>query len=135
MRDRLIELLRSNNAAPEKTCPRFGTGESCEGCKYLTDDIGCDYIARQADYLLANGVIVPPCKVGAVVYVLRSQTSNGKNLYLREERIDHYRVFDKMAFMVFESGRTSVPDYLWETTVFLTREEAEAALRKEDEGK
>lgn len=68
MRERLIELLRSNNAAPEKTCPRFGTGESCEGCKYLTDDIGCDYIAREADYLLANGVIVPPCKVGQTVY-------------------------------------------------------------------
>lgn len=70
-----------------------------------------------------------PYKVGQMVYVLRSQTSNGKNLYLREERIDHYRIFGERSFMCFESGRLSVPDYLWETTVFLTQEEAEAKMK------
>ena len=124
MRERLIELLMSNSCH-EKECPDVHCGE-CPHIAIFEGDA-----EKIADLLLVNGVIVPPCKVGTVVYVVRSQTSNGKNLYLREELIDHYRVFDKMAFMVFESGRTSVPDYRWKTTVFLTREEAEAALRKE----
>lgn len=71
-----------------------------------------------------------PCKVGRVVYVLRSQTSNGKNLYLREERISHYRVFTDHIFMCFESGRLSVPNYLWNKTVFLNRDEAEKKLKE-----
>lgn len=116
MRERLIGLLSKFEITCCNTC--IGLEKSCHSC----------HLGQLADYLLADGWTRPPCKAGAVVYVLRSQTSNGKNLYLREERIDHYRVFDKMAFMVFESGRTSVSDYLWETTVFLTREEAEAAL-------
>ena len=102
MRDRLIELIKH---------------------------IVISYFAEQiADHLLANGVIVPPYKIGQLVYVLRSQTSNGENLYLKEERIDHYRIFDKTVVMCFESGRVSVSDHLWGKTVFLTREEAERAL-------
>jgi hypothetical protein len=110
MRDRLIRLINH--------CT------SCEECR--DEDI--------ADFLLANGVIVPPFKVGTHVYVLRSKTSNGKNLYLREEHIDHYRIFGERAYMCFFSDRTSVPNYLWGKTVFLIREEAEKALA-EREGK
>lgn len=77
----------------------------------------------------SENTIELPYKVGRTVYVLRSQTSNGKNLYLREERIDHYRIFSERSFMCFESGRLSVPDYLWETSVFLTQEEAEAKMK------
>ena len=74
-----------------------------------------------------------PCKVGQIVYVLRSQTSNGKNLYLREERISHYRVFGDYTFMCFESERLSVAEYQWKKTVFLTKEEAEAKLKETEE--
>lgn len=105
------------------------------GCGLRKDD-RCDRIEKLdmcmieciTDHLLTEGVIVPPCKVGQIVYVLRSKTSNGKNLYLREERISHYRIFDERSFMCFESERLSVADFLWDTTVFLTREEAEKAL-------
>lgn len=114
MRNRLIELLKK---AP-----------------LCNKDFELQYsdstIEKIADYLLANGVIVPPCKVGQTVYVVRSRTSNGKNLYMREERVDHYRAFDTRVFMLFESGRMSVPDYLWGARVFLTREEAEAKLKE-----
>ena len=71
-----------------------------------------------------------PYKVGQIVYVIRSQTSNGKNLYLREERISHYRVFKDWAFMCFESERLSVAEYQWEDTVFPDREEAEKKLKE-----
>lgn len=111
MRDRLVELIQN----------------SVNGCaKHWAEVI--------ADHLLANGVIVPPCKVGQIVYVVRSQTSNGKNLYLRQERIDHYRIFNDRSFMCFESNRISVSSDAWSTTVFPTKEEAEKAL-KGDEGK
>ena len=71
-----------------------------------------------------------PCAVGQVVYVIRSQTSNGKNLYWREERISHYRVFGDYTFICFESERLSVPNYQWKTTVCLTKEEAEKKLKE-----
>lgn len=48
MRDRLIELL-----------------EQAEGLK--NNDIPS--LEEKADYLLANGVIVPPCKVGDIIWV------------------------------------------------------------------
>ena len=82
----------------------------------------CGYFTDKSRY------IELPYKVGQTVYVLRSKTSNGKNLYLREEQIDHYRIFGERSYMCFFSGRLSVPNYLWEITVFLTREEAEKAI-------
>ncbi len=119
MRERLIELLVS---APRKDVIFAGTK--------VGTAVDFPYMA---DYLLANGVIVPPCKVGTVVYVVRSKTSNGKNLYMREERIDHYRVFDERIFMCFERGEMSVADYMWKESIFLTKEEAEKALRGGEE--
>jgi hypothetical protein len=71
-----------------------------------------------------------PYEVGRVVYVIRSQTSNGENLYMREERISHYRVFHHWVFMCFESERLSVTQCQWETSVFLTKEEAEKKLKE-----
>lgn len=109
MRDRLIELL--------------------EECRSI-EGVGSDLIEKQADHLLANGVIVPPYICGTVVYVVRSQTSNGKNLYMQKERIDHYRMFNNGTFMIFESGRCSVRNDQWSRCVFVTPEEAEQALLK-----
>ena len=122
MCDRLIELIKQADDKCGHTscgeCGRFGTEDDC-------------LIGLIADYLIENGVIVPPYKCGTVVYVLRSQTSNGKNLYMREERIDHYRTFDYGTFMIFESGRTSIKNDLWSTSVFTTHEEAKQELKEE----
>lgn len=122
MCDRLIELI---NQADDKCghtscgeCGRFGTEYDC-------------LIGLIADYLLENGVIVPPYKCGTVVYVVRSQTSNGKNLYMRKERIDHYRTFNDGTYMIFESGRVSVRNDQWSRSVFATPEEAEQVLKGE----
>ena len=98
-----------------------------------------------ADYLLGSGVIVPPCKVGDEVY------------YIIDDKIQALRVgygtFGKVDLTMSarckdESDMCEVSCWLdgktcgigfdyshIGKTVFLTREEAERALRKEDEGK
>lgn len=81
-----------------------------------------------ADDLLANGVIVPPYKVGTKVYVITSQISNGKNLYIFEDTITHYYIGHNFPTMCFEN-HLGVPNYNWDK-IFLTKEEAERELRK-----
>lgn len=112
-RDRLIELLKKadKNASD----------------KGITDYD--DAIADNADYLLANGAMVQPCKVGARVYVITSQTSDNRNLYIFEDTITHYRIVDGCTIMCFEN-HLGVSDWNWDK-VFLTREEAEAKLKGE----
>ena len=124
MRDRLVELISKARAECAST--------SCFQCEYQDKEMPKDCVPRLiADHLLANGVIVPPYRCGTVVYVVRSQTSNGKNLYMRKERIDHYRMFNNGTFMIFESGRCSVCNDQWSRCVFATPEEAEQALKGE----
>ena len=115
MRDKLKKLILENDIL-------------CHTSGENTDSYCAEYLA---DRLIENGVIVPPYKCGTVVYVLRSKTSNGKNLYMREERIDHYRTFNNGTFMIFESGRVSVRNDQWKGSVFATPEEAEHALKGE----
>ena len=131
MRDRLIELLK---VAP------LGV-----------DDFALGHIVHRrsveniADHLLANGAIVPPCKVGdfvwakaywwmdfadVVVYQITNititQNKNGKwTKKYRAMRFKDGKTFDRQLNFSFDDiGKT----------VFLTREEAEKAL-KEREGK
>lgn len=117
MRDRLVDLI--NEAKDE-----YPTIPSVNCCKPT-------FAYYLAGHLIANGVIVPPYKCGTVVYVLRSQTSNGENLYMRQERIEQYRTSNNGTFMTFESGRISVRNDQWNGSVFATPEEAERALKGE----
>lgn len=105
MRDRLIELLK-------KTVYRYQNQDPAEAV---------------ADYLLANGVIVPPYRAGTKVAVITSKTSNGKNLYIFEDTITHYRIVDGCTIMCFEN-HLGEADWNWKN-VFLTREEAEQTVK------
>lgn len=113
MRDRLIELI--NNY------PCMSTAEDC-----FIESISSDL----ADYLLANGVIVPSCKVGDSLYQIigmffgctyiftvtvdRIQTdTSGETIYHVSSGAGNSRIFQR------EIGKT----------VFTTREEAERALK------
>lgn len=103
-RDRLIELLDGAEDLP--TCQTY---------------------AGFADYLLANGVIVPPCKVGDVIYHLYPiQGIVAKKV----KRIQ----YGSYGLMIADGNGVFHSDVIGKT-VFLTREEAERKLRKEDEGK
>ena len=82
-----------------------------------------------ADYLLANGVIVPPCKVGDVVY---NTTFGEVNGYIVDNMKFTYTADGLKCDEVNASGRYS-SRFGFENigkTVFLSREEAEAKLRE-----
>ena len=71
--------------------------------------------------------ITLPYKVGTKVYVVASQTSNNRNLYIFEDTISHYVVGDYGTMMCFEHHVAS-PDWNW-NKVFPSRGEAEEMLK------
>lgn len=108
MRDRLVELI--------------------ESARYW----GANTSAEIADHLLAEGVIVPPCKVGDKTYLLLeklkggydivvskcveiSENENGKWFSMYFDCVD---IGNSIEFQIEDFGKT----------VFLTREQAEKAL-------
>ena len=117
-RERLIELIRK--------------------AKKNTKGANCDLEREMlfADYLLVNGVTVPPCKVGDMVYSLWSVPTETKYIvYCAEvKKISQYKKNCRLT-SVFEiepiEFRGRRKEYLFEDfgkTVFLTREEAEKAI-------
>lgn len=97
-RERLIKLLDERIAIQE--C-------SFSPDKPLTTD-------SLADYLLAHGVIAPPCKVGDTVY----------EVGIISNRVNQFEIKD-----LYHLGRL-IEDECFGTWVFLTREEAEAELER-----
>lgn len=77
-----------------------------------------------ADYLLEHGVIVPPCKVGDTVYCIEKKA-------LASHWDEHRYIVDKWSeYKVCERPFSLT---LWECgwkDIFLTREEAEQALKE-----
>lgn len=59
-RERLIKLLSDVEKNPDITCPNPKNVGACRICKYKINDVLCDGISREADYLLEHGIIVPP---------------------------------------------------------------------------
>lgn len=119
MRERLIELLKSSS-------------------QYIGEQDSL--ISQIADYLLANGVIVPPCKVGDTVYYFSHRPFNlalqANTIYEADVvRIVTTRLGTSLVIQIRnEYGCTEVPDIRsWGETVFLTKEEAEQALKARDE--
>ena len=104
-RDRLIELIQN----------------SVNGCARHWAEI-------IADYLLANGVIVPPCKMGDSIFRCCEERNE-----IWEWQIVAMIIHPEQIIYVDDSeNEFSVEDI--GKTVFLTKEEAEAKL-KECEGK
>lgn len=135
-RDRLIHLI-----ANADTYDRY----NCEFC--LKDDNACRncYAERLADYLLSNGAIVPPCKVGDTVYVIEPCSCfNGYRTFEECHKrrtnatkwIEAVMVANKhhnRCMKLFE--RPYKPEYYFKVgkTVFLTKEEAESKLKEREQ--
>ena len=105
-RDRLIELLKKAD-------------DSTWGQTYET----------YADYLLANGVIVPPCKVGDTVYDICTIFDEST---LKSKTIIKPRIIDfvsKVGFII-ESKGLVIGEKDFGKTVFLTKEEADKKLEE-----
>ncbi len=126
MRDRLIELLED-------------TDVQINGNVYPYRDYGiCDL----ADYLLANGVIVPPCKVGQTVFKIVKLYGDRKPIIVEGEVFEIALTHEngeikKRFYFLAKGGNKIINRYsLWLNfdkvgkTVFLTREEAEAKLKE-----
>lgn len=85
-----------------------------------------DFPTILADYLLENGVIVPPVKVGDTVYEIVHRRG------LRQRKVVEILIAEEPSFVVggdiYSEERYHFS--LFGKTVFLTQEEAEKALKE-----
>ena len=142
MRDRLVELLEKASAEVGKHIRETTKKVLAEKGRFNSkEDIDRRNIYEmEADYLLANGVIVPPCKVGDEVYVICNHTVQETNVFsLKMETEDGKYVVYVKAKAVDGSNKTVdgyyeavFKTFIFGKTVFLTREEAEAKQKEGD---
>lgn len=84
-----------------------------------------------ADYLLENGMIVPPCKVGTPLYFLSGDLEKCKII----ESSSWLYIVDSLGLITIEEPLYELCykydyDYVFGVTVFSTYEEAEKALNE-----
>lgn len=88
---------------------------------------GIDLVEKQADYLIENGVIVPPCKLGDTMYC------DGKYFasHCKGEIMSFpVNLIETTVSSMFRGETDVCFDFdCFGKTVFLTKEEAEKALR------
>lgn len=113
MRDRLIAILR---LMPTTSSTIDGQGKIRSFTSF----------SDLADYLIANGVIVPPCKVGDTVYSI----VEGIDLVLVGEVYEYVVGREHFVFRSTRKGYFTLDftEIDIGKTVFLTREEAKKAL-------
>ena len=122
-RERLIELLK---------------GAETEVSELLSRPLALDeWLGMYADHLLANGVIVSPCKVGDIIYYINE---NPLNLWVKPNTIheaDVVRVVTtklgtSLVIQIHnEFGCAEIPNIKdFGKTVFTSREEAQAELER-----
>lgn len=125
-RERLIEILKFDPCPSPYLCD--------ENCKYA--NLKQCYEERTADLLLEHGVIVLPCKVGDRLYEVtgRKTVSVYKVRAIRVELFSLFIEWDIVEGFVWKSPSIISAGEIGKT-VFLTREEAERALKeREDNG-
>ena len=124
MRDRLIELFKQ---ADEKAF------------EYICENDHMDFIPTKdeiagvyADHFLANGVIVPPCKVGDKVYVADYTRLGYMVFECTIEEISHYTygTFYYLNWGLHIPRFKACKEDSFGKTVFLTCDEAEKALKE-----
>ena len=93
----------------------------CDDCEHNNIDYPHCMSVHFADSILADGWMRPPVKVGDVVYLITDHTGDMRRTVTGFTQ--DYILSYAMQIPMSEFGKT----------VFLTREEAEKALRKEDE--
>lgn len=119
MKERLTELLMQGETEADK--------QGFCNCYVSRDKAECI-----ANFLLANGVIAPPCKVGDTVYVIFSQFKNE----IEKCRVDEFLIQNDRMYAVIDvyypnfvaKRNTSIPIFWFGKFAFFTKEEAEAAI-------
>lgn len=114
-RERLIQLLQSSHCV--------------ELWNHNTDDfIEPNPIEKLADYLLANGVIVPPVAIGTKVYYSGVESGVCVNGELVSYSLDAAHLWFNCHYDCGLNYWHPIEDF--GKTVFLSREEAEKALER-----
>lgn len=109
MRDRLAQLIHDAHMA-------------------IADrDDNRDTYTAIADYLLDNGVIVLPCKVGQTVWAI--ERYGGKPIAIIEGKVQMVGVTSRSVKVLLRNHKDFNKTYVFGKTVFLIREAAEAALK------
>lgn len=122
-RERLIEILKFDPCPSPYLCD--------ENCKYA--NLERCYEERTADLLLEHGVVLLPCKVGDRLYEVtgRKTVSVYKVRAIRVELFSLFIEWDIVEGFVWKSPSIISAGEIGKT-VFLTREEAERALKERE---
>lgn len=113
MRDRLIELLLQT-----ETFTSDYSEQARQQAEYKTD------------YLLANGVIVPPCKVGDTIWYELDGEIKSAVIYSCAGVLERRGFIITDAYAKSSDGlEVAFNGKCFGKSIFLTREEAEAALK------
>jgi hypothetical protein len=126
MRDKIADIIHNadekcrNNSDCQK-CKGFGLGSRC-----------IDYLV--ADELIANGVILPPMRLGQICYELASWQDEAvkcrvSSITQKADGTFKIRLTNLRGKWVFEIKAEDIGK-----TVFLTKEEAEKCLKEKDNG-
>ena len=99
-----------------------------------------DFFNGCADYLLKNGVIVPKCKIGDVLYYMRENLFESGRIDRDILKVDIYEITIDGAKDVYYSAGCDDPDDVSYCVAekdigrkaFFTRAEAEQALKERD---
>lgn len=102
MKDRLIELIDKVLVKYDRGCLPFVMNEI-------------------ADHLLANGVIVPPCKIGDTVWEINTDNPFDEDLRVMEAKVERFFIGTSVDLHCMDS---------FGKNVFLTKDEAEQALKE-----
>lgn len=105
-------------------------------CEQEIGCIRCEYnrkseckTERKVDYLLANGVIVPPCHVGEKIYFIDKDTNK-----IEEDEVKFFTVTKDGVLPILKwHNRKCWKYYEWGKNVFVNIEEAKKVLKEKIE--
>lgn len=129
MRDKLIELINEKQV--------YGIDQK----QKRNDELILFDNEELADHLLAEGVVVLPCKVGQTVYVVNAISDGIVEGFIEHLDYNFYTtpqewITVKATYPFYgDFEHKSRIDLLLGKTVFLTREEAEQALKRRENGR
>lgn len=94
------------------------------------ENYGMPNVSQVTGYLLANGVIVPPCKVDDKVYVIRMRNKKGKYVDTIVEKTVQSIEIGRNNWMWLKFGTVDGDST---NSTYITYEEAEKALKERKE--
>ena len=120
MRDRLIELYDQTNDECDS--------KDCISCKYWNASYCREH--KFIDKIIANGAIMPPCDFGDDIWIVNCY--NGKPLGIIKDKVQMIGITSRGFHIKARDHHDHNKMYMLGKTVFLTREDAEKALRERE---